>query len=546
MYQALYRKYRPNNLNDVIGQKVIVKTLSNEIKNNKISHAYLFAGPRGTGKTSVAKILAKTVNCLEPNNSMPCNKCVSCTQINLNQSTDIIEIDAASNNGVDEIRELKSKVNLVPTTSKYKVYIIDEVHMLTTGAFNALLKTLEEPPAHVIFVLATTDPQKIPTTIISRCQRFDFKKITSNEIKEALNKIKLNEEIDVNEDVINEIARLSDGGLRDSINLLDQVIAYSDGPISINDVFDVSGAISTHDIKEFIENIVDNNIKALFEKIDIYNADGKSFNKLNDEVIYYLRNIILYQNAPDYFKESGEEKIYKELSNKIDTEKAIKLIQIFNENAYILKQNSNQKLIFELSIIRSIQLKSMNNITLKEEKKTIEHISKENPLIKQNAEKIAHVKDNLEFKELKEIRINNALAGFKKEELKEIIKKSESIRSLLVIKKYSEIAKSLLDSEIKVFGNNHLIYLCEDEQICEYLNNNLSRVEQTFLKATGIEVKIISINNDEWKKIKSEFNSKTKEYKYIDDKTDVQKFSKLQNPQDDEMEDMFGNVIEYK
>ena len=186
MYQALYRKYRPLTFDEVVGQEVIIRTLKNAVLNKKISHAYLFTGPRGTGKTTIAKILAKTINCLNLNDITPCNNCVSCTQINQKQSTDIVEIDAASNNGVDEIREIRNKVNLVPSISKYKVYIIDEVHMLTTGAFNALLKTLEEPPSHIIFILATTEPHKIPATILSRCQRFDFKRISSNKLVERL------------------------------------------------------------------------------------------------------------------------------------------------------------------------------------------------------------------------------------------------------------------------------------------------------------------------------------------------------------------------
>src|SRR5574344_2833121 len=202
MYQALYRKYRPNNFDEVVGQEVVVKILKNSILNNKVSHAYLFSGPRGTGKTSLAKIFAKIVNCSEPKNLSPCNNCVSCTQINNKQSTDIIEIDAASNNGVDKIREIRNKVNLVPSTGKYKVYIIDEVHMLTQGAFNALLKTLEEPPSHIIFILATTEPHKIPATILSRCQRFDFKRIPSDQIVIHLRKIATKESREITDEAL--------------------------------------------------------------------------------------------------------------------------------------------------------------------------------------------------------------------------------------------------------------------------------------------------------------------------------------------------------
>ena len=226
-YLALYRKYRPNNFDDLVGQNGVSSIIKNEILSNKLSHAYLFSGPRGTGKTSTAKIIAKMINCNNlSKDGVPCGKCDNC--LNFINSSDIVEIDAASNNGVDEIRDLRDKVNLVPTNGKYKVYIIDEVHMLTTQAFNALLKTLEEPPAHVIFILATTEFYKIPATVVSRCQKFQFLKFTDEEIVNRLSKIALNENIKVNDDILYEIARLSDGGMRDAINMLDQLSSFSD------------------------------------------------------------------------------------------------------------------------------------------------------------------------------------------------------------------------------------------------------------------------------------------------------------------------------
>ena len=227
-YKALYRKYRPSLFNEIVGQDHIVKILKNSIIKNKIGHAYLFSGPRGTGKTSTAKIFASTINCLQPVDGEKCGKCAICK---LEENVDIIEIDAASNNGVDEIREIRQNAKLMPNNSKYKVYIIDEVHMLSIGAFNALLKTLEEPPLHVIFILATTEFQKVPLTIVSRCQKFQFKKLTNNDIEKKLHEIVEKENINITDDALTLIAEISDGGLRDAINLLDQASSTVDGKI---------------------------------------------------------------------------------------------------------------------------------------------------------------------------------------------------------------------------------------------------------------------------------------------------------------------------
>ena len=239
-YLALYRKYRPHNFEDMVDQNEVIEVIKREIINNKVSHAYLFAGPRGTGKTTTAKIMARMVNCENlGSDGMPCGVCESCK--NFDSSSDIVEIDAASNNGVDEIRELRDKVNLVPSGNKYKVYIIDEVHMLTTQAFNALLKTLEEPPSHVIFILATTEFFKIPVTVVSRCQKFQFTRVSNDAIVSRLKTIAKLENIDVDDDSLFEIARLSDGGMRDAINMLDQLSSFGDGKIVLNDIYKLSG-----------------------------------------------------------------------------------------------------------------------------------------------------------------------------------------------------------------------------------------------------------------------------------------------------------------
>ena len=296
-YLALYRKYRPSEFEEMVGQKEIRKILANAVKNNTISHAYLFSGPRGTGKTTTAKILAKMVNCEAPVDGHPCNKCNSCLSI-LN-SSDVIEIDAASNNGVDEIRDLREKANLVPSNSKYKVYIIDEVHMLTTQAFNALLKTLEEPPKHVIFVLATTEYYKIPLTITSRCQKFQFNKIEVDDIVKKLKEICEKEDISIEDDALYEIAKISDGGMRDSINFLDQLRSFNNEKITIDDVYEVCGDVSGREISDLLKNMKAENIEKVtcfFEKMSV---DGKNYNKFFEDLIGFFKDVILYQKNVD-------------------------------------------------------------------------------------------------------------------------------------------------------------------------------------------------------------------------------------------------------
>ena len=274
-YLALYRKYRPKELDEVVGQSEIKKILASSVKNETITHAYLFSGPRGTGKTTMAKILAKMVNCESPVDGNACNQCDSC--LNILNSSDVIEIDAASNNGVDEIRDLREKANLVPSNAKYKVYIIDEVHMLTTQAFNALLKTLEEPPKHVIFILATTEYYKIPLTITSRCQKFQFNKITNDDIVKRLREIANLENIVIDDDALYEIAKISDGGMRDSINFLDQLRSFNNETISINDVYDVCGNVSLSEMTQLFIDLKNNNAEKVTAFFENMNSNGKNY-----------------------------------------------------------------------------------------------------------------------------------------------------------------------------------------------------------------------------------------------------------------------------
>ena len=347
MYQALYKKYRPTTFDDVVGQDVVVKTLINAIKNNKLSHAYIFSGPRGTGKTSIAKILAKAINC-EDENSIICDKCVSCTQINNKQSTDIIEIDAASNNGIDEIREIRNKVGLVPTTGKYKVYIIDEVHMLTTGAFNALLKTLEEPPSHAIFILATTEFHKIPATIVSRCQKFEFKKIENKKMFDRVKKITIEEGIKIDDKCIKEIVRLSDGGLRDCISLLDQVNAYTNGNIDYNSICDVNGIIGYQTLINFLIAVFNKDLKYILHNINLFDDNGKNFVKITEELLSHLRNILLISVNKELVDDS---EYYSSFIN-IKTEDIIYLIETLNDGIKNIKNSGDPLLAFELLILK--------------------------------------------------------------------------------------------------------------------------------------------------------------------------------------------------
>ena len=564
MYQALYRKYRPKSFTDVVGQNVIVKTLSNSIKNQKINHAYLFAGPRGTGKTSIAKIIAKIINCENLNGVEPCNKCVNCTQINNKQFTDIIEIDAASNNGVDEIREIRNKVNLVPSSGKYKIYIIDEVHMLTTAAFNALLKTLEEPPEYVIFILATTEPYKIPQTILSRCQRYDFKKIDQKSIISRLKNIVSEENIEIDDEALDLIAKISDGGMRDSIGILDQLTAYTNEKITLSDVHEVNGTLSELEIKNFISLIIQKNIKLIFDFLDKCDSEGKNLLKITDQIIEFLKNLLIYSNCSDYFEDQERKKIYEETLKEISEEKIYYYIDNFLETVKNIKAANNIRLVLELSIIKILGNNSIvienksakeNIVEEKVNLKTKVEIRTEN--IKSNQKKEIQLDENIKNKieEIKKVRINNTLALFNKKNLLEFKKKIDDIKILLMNPDYSSLVSLLLDGEIKAKGENNIIFVYENESLSNYFNSELLDLEKFFFEVYKKEYNLISVCKEEWNKIKKEFNESLKNnknnYKYIEENFDIkQMLSKKKKEiksiiEQNELDDIFGDIIQY-
>ena len=356
-YVALYRKFRPAEFSEVKGQEHIVTTLQNQIKANRVGHAYLFCGTRGTGKTSIAKIFAKAVNCESPVDGSPCGVCQTCKNISAGASMNVIEIDAASNNGVDNIREIRENVAYSPTEGKYKVYIIDEVHMLSIGAFNALLKTLEEPPEYVIFILATTEAHKIPITILSRCQRYDFKRITAETICDRLRELMEKESVDVEEKALRYVAKAADGSMRDALSLLDQCIAFYLGKkLTYDNVLEVLGALDTDVYSSLLRKIIKKDIPAVMADVESIVMQGRELSQFVTEFIQYLRNLMFVQSADhleDFLEVSTENlQQLKEEAKMIDGESLMRYIRVFSELSGQIKYSTQKRVLVEVALIK--------------------------------------------------------------------------------------------------------------------------------------------------------------------------------------------------
>lgn len=356
-YTALYRKFRPSSFEDVKGQDHIVKTLKNQIKAERVGHAYLFCGTRGTGKTTIAKILAKAVNCEHPVDGSPCNECEMCRKINNHTSLNVIEIDAASNNGVDNIREIIDEVQYSPTEGKYKVYIIDEVHMLSTGAFNALLKTLEEPPSYVLFILATTEVHKIPITILSRCQRYDFKRITIDVISARLMELMEKEQVDVEERAIRYVAKAADGSLRDALSLLDQCIAFYFGEIlTFDKVLEVLGAVDIEVFHRLLDTILAEDVATAMKLVEDIVITGRELGQFVVDFTWYLRNLLLLKTSEGVEQmldvSSEQIEVLKAHAAHLSVETLMRYIRIFSELSNQLKYATQKRVLLELAVIK--------------------------------------------------------------------------------------------------------------------------------------------------------------------------------------------------
>ncbi|GGG25003.1 DNA polymerase III subunit gamma/tau [Paenibacillus abyssi] len=352
---ALYRAWRPQTFQDMVGQQHIIQTLQNAIREQRISHAYLFNGPRGTGKTSAAKIFAKAINCQDGPSTEPCNECEACLGITAGSVMDVVEIDAASNRGIDEIRDIRDKVRYAPSEVRYKVYIIDEVHMLTSEAFNALLKTLEEPPGHVVFILATTEPHKLPATIISRCQRFDFRQVSLEEQTERLRRICEDERIDADEDALVYIARLSDGGMRDAISLLEQVSAFAVNRVTLEDAVDVTGGMASEQFAQLAEAIQKRDVAAILPLVDGLMLAGKAADKCLENLVYYFRDLLLLKLIPD--GKAMTERIvdaqrFRSMAQAFDRDRLFRMIDVLHQYQVEMKHAVQPQTLFEVALMK--------------------------------------------------------------------------------------------------------------------------------------------------------------------------------------------------
>lgn len=522
-YQALYRMFRPQSFEDVVGQEHVTKTLRNAISKGKQSHAYIFSGPRGTGKTSIAKVFAKAINCLERSDGEPCNECAICTGITRGTNSDVIEIDAASNNGVDEIRNIRDKVKYAPSESKFKVYIIDEVHMLTTGAFNALLKTLEEPPAHAIFILATTEPHKIPPTIISRAQRFDFKAISHDEIVERLQFVADNQEIEYDHAALDFIAKASEGGMRDALSIMDQAIAFGDEHLALQDALNVTGSVDAQALNDLLKEVVEGDVKTAFSTYHQFIAQGKEVNRLINDMIYFVRDTIMN-------KTSNMDSEYDALMH-FDLDTLYKMIDVINDTLVSIRFSVNQSVHFEVLLVKIAEM-------IKGEPENVQTVATTSVASEPNNEVLLQRMEQLE-NELKTLKSQGVIANNAKPQAKKTASKGPQSKNAFSMQQIAKVldkankedikqlkdhwqevidhAKSndmkslvslLQNSEPVAASETHVLIKFEEEIHCEIVNKDDEKrenIENVVCNIIDKTVKVVGVPADQWMRVRTEY-----------------------------------------
>ncbi|SFJ98472.1 DNA polymerase III, tau subunit [Marinilactibacillus piezotolerans] len=533
-YQALYRVWRPQKFGDIAGQQAITKTLRNAIVQDKTSHAYLFTGPRGTGKTSAAKIFAKAINCPHVKDGEPCNDCEICQSISQGKLGDVIEIDAASNNGVEEIRDIRDKANYAPTQAEYKVYIIDEVHMLSMGAFNALLKTLEEPPANVIFILATTEPHKIPLTIISRTQRFDFRRISPQDIISRMQYILNQKEVEFELDALTTISKAAEGGMRDALSILDQALSFSEGKLKTEDAMRITGSITQELLIEYIRALytqqTEQGLNILHELI----AEGKDPSRFVEDMILFSRDVLLYQTAQtDVLLKMGKaDDEFIQLSNEVASPLLYEVIQVFNQTQQEMRLSNHAEVYLEVATVRLTQptkpsSKRENSKNFLEEdttssaeisdlkkqladmQKLIQNMAGNEGAVKHSPSKPKRSKSSLVFK----VNRPSVYRVLEKATKKDLAQLKDVWPDLMNVLEASQ--KAIMNTSTPVAASAQgLVVTFDYDILCERATNDkllLNTIGEYLEKVIGHKAELISVPAEQWPVIRQEFIKSMKE-----------------------------------